>query len=516
MAEPRVGEESVTSAIYRIKGQRSKWRYPDNRLTPEFCEILRDVNISERGVASSRPGYILYNSTSLPSGETVVGLFDLKFANGDVKRVVITPTKIYTDTGSARVDITGSNLSGGNDNRIHAVFIKDQLVFSNSVNTIRVWNGNDTSPTTTSNLTTVPWTKVKGLFLHKNLMLVWGPTEGGTFYPTRLRWCDIERTVFTVDINNWPDTNRYEVYDGGTPIIACVDAWGLALVFKSDGLYQGEIFYDAIGHLDFRLGKPMRGFSPIADKSFIARPDFVFGIAQEGAFIIRPDLSFELITLDDSDDWFGLNQDRLQYAQSFVSERNHQIRTLVSSSGNSFGHDRILVWDWDTGDLWFDRPSDVLNYGEKLLINGEEFHWLGSSIGNLYQGNKATYLDDAGTGYSWRIKMTPNDLGLPGKQKHVLNIRTLHRKRIGQQNVALTVHIDQGKTSNESGILTIASDAKWNTGRKWNSGETWGGSEARETDFFIDRICETITPEWTGQGPSGIEGYIVDFIMLEE
>jgi len=515
MAEPRVGEESVTSQIFRVRGQRSRWRYPDQNLTPENCEILRDVNLSERGVANSRPGYIAYSPDQLSGGEAVVGLFDLTFSGDSNKRVVITPTKVYTDTGSARVNITGTALSGGADNKIHGVFIKDQFVFSNSVNTVRKWNGNDSTPTNTSDLTTVPWTKVDGLFLHKNLLMIWGPTESSTKYNTRIRWCDINRQTYAVDINTWPDTNRYEIYDGGTPIVGCVDNWGLALIFKSDGLYQGEIFYDPIGHIDFRLGKPIRGFSPIASKSLIARPEFVFGVAQEGLFIIRPDLSFTLVSSDDSTEWFNLNQDRLQYAQSFVSERDHQVRTIISSSGNTNNQDIVLVWDWDTGDIWIDRPSHKLNYAEKLLVSGEEFHWTGSSTGYLYQGNKITYLDDAGTGYNWRIKMSPNDLGLPGMQKHILNVRTFHRRRVGQQDISFTVHIDQGREPSVNGTLAVAQTSKWNAGRKWSTGESWPGASARVTDFFVDRMCETMAPEWVGQGPSGIEGYIVEYIPLE-
>ena len=106
----RVTDEVTSSQIFRIRGQMSRWKYPDpyNRLTPEHCEILTNVNISERGIAESRNGYVKYNNATLTGGETVVGLWQGKFSNGETKQVVVTPTKVYSDpggTGSTRVDI---------------------------------------------------------------------------------------------------------------------------------------------------------------------------------------------------------------------------------------------------------------------------------------------------------------------------------------------------------------------------------------------------------------------------
>lgn len=513
MAEPRVTEAEVaTSPIYRIKGQRSRWRYPDERLTAEHCEILRDVNISERGVVESRNGYTYYNTTQLSGDERATGLYQATFSSGTTTSLVVTSTAVFTDDGTTRADVTGAALSGGNDDRVQFVFLKDKVIINNGVDQVRTYDGAGN----TADLTGMPWTKAKGVMVHKNLLFAWGTTEGGVYYPTRLRWCDINRQTYVVDITKWLDANRYEIYDGGPAIVGAVDNWGKALVFKEDGLYPGEIVYGQTGAYDFNLGEPRRGFSPVSKMSIVARPEFVFGAAREGAFVILPDMSVRVVTLDDSEEWLGLSRTRLQYAQAFVRENDHQIRVLVSSSTNTDGHDYVLVYDWEMGDLWIDRPKHRMCVGASLLVSGQELDWLASVGGYVYKGNDSTYKDDAGTAFDWRIKMSPNDLGMPGKGKHVLNIRTLYREKTGYQTVAVRVYIDEGRQGTVSGNIATSEGSTWDDDvATWNSGLLWEGGGAQRFDTFVNRICETITPEWTGNNPAGIEGYIVEYIPLE-
>lgn len=510
----RVAPEATTSRMFRIRGQMSRWVYPDPRLTPEHCEVLRDVNISERGVTQSRYGSTAYNSTALPGGEAAVGLWQGMFG-ANLKQVVVTPDKVYSDDGTTRVDITGSALTGGNDDRIQFDFIKSVLVMNNGVDAPRTWTGDDSSPVNTADLGGIPFTKSVCQMVHKNLLMYLGTTEDGTLYPTRVRWCDINRRNFTIDITSWLDANRYEIYDGGPAIIGAVDNWGTALVFKEDGVYPGEIFYDQLGFYDFRLAQPQRGFSPVAKHSIIARPEFVFGVAKEGIFVLRPDMSFEIVNTDDSEEWFNLNQSRLQYAQSWVREKDHQVRTLVSSSSNSSGHNYELVWDWQTGDLWIDRIAQTLSTARSIRISDVEYDWLGALNGMLYKSNDSTVNTDAGTAYTWRIKTAPNDLGLPGRSKHVLNIRTWYRKRTGASTSSFKVFIDEGRGSTESGQLTLDPALQWNTGLKWNDVNKWPGANLQRVDFFVNRIADTVAVEWTDSNPASLVGYQVEYLPLE-
>lgn len=74
--------------------------------------------------------------------------------------------------------------------------------------------------------------------------------------------------MFSPDINNFIENNRYELYEDGPAIVGAVDNFGRVLVFKRDGLYAGIIEYD-VGFIEFRLleQQTVRGFSPIAKSS---------------------------------------------------------------------------------------------------------------------------------------------------------------------------------------------------------------------------------------------------------
>ena len=513
MSGIRVVPEATTSPLYRVKGQRSRWHYPDSRLTPEHCEILRDVNISERGVAESRYGYAAYNATQLPGGEIGVGLWQGEFADGSTRQVVVTPTAVYSDDGTTRTTITGTALTGGAEDRIRFAFTKDQLILNNAVDAPRTWSGSLVA--NTAALTGIPFTKCTDMMVHQNLLMAVGTTESSILQPTRIRWCDINRETYVVDITTWRSTNRYEIYDGGPAIVGCVDNWGKALIFKKDGMYPGSIVYGVVGSYDFQLDKPLRGFSPIAKHSLVARPEFVFGIAREGAFVVRPDMTFELINLDDTTDWFATNQSRLLYAQACIREKDHQVRTLMSSANNSSGHNRVLVWDWETGDVWWDRPTVAMNFAQRVVVSNAELDWFVSTTGYLYQGNKSTYTSDAGAGIPWQIRMSPNDLGLPGKAKHIISLRTYYKKRTGGQTVVVSAHLDEGRSRRVASTLTMGAGDTWNPSFKWNSGHSWSQEDARVGDTYVNRIAETIAPEWTSSNPAGIIGYQVEFVPLE-
>ena len=111
--------------------------------------------------------------------------------------------------------------------------------------------------------------------------------------------------------------------------------------------------------------------------------------------------------------------------------------------------------------------------------------------------------------------MRPNDLGLPGRSKHILNIVTLYRRRIGQQKVTFRANINEGRESSYEEEVTLGLGEKYNTGVEYNKGKKWPGTGALRADVFVNRVCETISPEWFSTSPTSIEGYIVEYIPLD-
>ena len=153
----RVTDEAVvTTPMFRVRGQVSRWNYPHTRLTPEHCEILQDVNISEEGVAQSRYGTAKYNTAQVTGGATPTGLYQVKFANGTEENIVTTPEKILVNSGgSAWTDKTGSDMTGTADNHLQFGFIKDKVILNNKVDPPR----SKAVGANTANISGVPFTK---------------------------------------------------------------------------------------------------------------------------------------------------------------------------------------------------------------------------------------------------------------------------------------------------------------------------------------------------------------------
>ena len=133
MPAPHIAPGVTTSRSYTIKGQRSRWLYPHERLDPESTQTLTNINLSERGAAEVRKGYTTYNSTQLSGGEAVTGRIQANWKGTGLKQLVVTPTKVYIDDGTTRTNVTGSLslTAGGNEDRIRLAFIRDKVVATN-------------------------------------------------------------------------------------------------------------------------------------------------------------------------------------------------------------------------------------------------------------------------------------------------------------------------------------------------------------------------------------------------
>ena len=517
MPAPHIAPGVTTSRSYTIKGQRSRWLYPHERLDPESTQTLTNINLSERGAAEVRKGYTTYNSTQLSGGEAVTGLIQANWKGTGLKQLVVTPTKVYIDDGTTRTNVTGSLslTAGGNEDRIRWAFIRDKVVATNGKD--ETWTKDGTfggSPSNAAALTGMPWTTCEDLIEHQGLLVAFAPTESGTKYPTRLRWSDINSRTWVPDITSWPDDNRYELYEGSAAIVGAVDNFGLVMCFKEDGLYPGKIGSQGkLGFLEFVPSTPIRGFSPIEKHSIIARPEFVFGVAREGAFIIDRELNVHIITLDIMDEWKALNETRLKYAMSFIREEDHQIRTILSGTGNSTEHDLVLVYDWETQDVWFDKPVDAMNACARLVVDDVEYDWLGDASGFIYRGNTGT--TDNGDGFAWEIRTAPNDLGAPGRTKTIHYVRTIMAAQDGQQSIDMSVFRDQGALEPRRKTIKLFTGNTFNSGKTYNRGTKYPAAANSIDRFFVNRSAETIDIRWKGNAPASIRGYQVEFVVEE-
>jgi hypothetical protein len=504
----------VTTPMFRVNGQKSRWRYPDPRMNPEDSILLTNVNLTERGTAQTRFGYTTFAATALAGAEPVVGFKQVNFPAHGLQQLVISPTKVYTDNGTTRKDISNVTFTGTINDYAQIVHLQNKAVINNGVDQIELWAGDFTSGTATVTLTGMPWSQADIIVGHRGALFVLATTESAVRHPTRIRWSDINRSTFEIDLTVWPTNNRTEIYEGGPPIVGAVDAWDKLWIFTESGVHTGQLVND-VGRLEFDFQDHFPGFSPIGRHSFVARPEFVFGASREGAFVFRRDGSFEIITENISDEWRTLNLGRLQYAQARIREKDHQVRLRVSSAANTVGHDKELVWDWVTGDVWFDTLTTVMNYCERVIVSNAELDFLGSAVGDLFKGNISTQFTDNGTQFPWRIKMQANDLGAPGKTKDIQFIRTYIRSKPSNQSIALSVQMDQGQAISRTTTLTGGSALVYNDGSLYNAALDYPGGTNERLDFWVNRQAKTFAPEWSGIDPVDIGGYDVVYRIIE-
>jgi len=524
MPLPQIEPNLVTSPqTYRIRGQ-SSLIYPDQRLTPEHCITLSNINIGENNLATTRSGYSEYNTAQITEtavAKALTGLFQFPF-KAATRQVEMAGTKIYADDGTTRTDLTGTAQTLGAENRYRAVFMQNKMIATNATDVPVTWDGT-VAATQITDFTGTPFTKCEDFVVHKNVLVALNTTEGGTKMTTRARWCDVDGENFTVDVSNWPSGNRYEIYHDGAPIIGGCDFNGILLIFKQDGMYPAQINAD-FGRLEMVILEQQakeglirgvqRGFEPLAKHSIISHPDFAWVIARDGAYVVGPDLSLtNVIRPHLQSDWDALSKSRLQYAVSYIRQKDHQVRTLLSSTNNTSGHDKILVYDWETGDAWFDELADAPNYAASWIVNNTEYDMFGTTDGYVFTGNNGTMDND--TLINWEIKQAPNDLTLNNITKTVVKADVIYRSLAGQRNISYEFIIDQGRETSVIGTLDIAINLKWNTGLKWNSGLKWPGGTQSIKTVFINRNCTTIQPRLYGNARASIVGVSYHLVPLE-
>ena len=239
-------------------------------------------------------------------------------------------------------------------------------------------------------------------------------------------------------------------------------------------------------------------------------------MARDGAYVVGPDLQPRNISLPIQNEWFNdLNQGRIQYAVSWVRQRDKQVRTLLSSDVSNAGFDRVMVWDWDTDDVWIDELPIAMNYGDSWILANTEYDMLGSVNSFTFQANDSRKTSDNGTNINWLAKSAPNDLGLPGREKNIIKVDTIYRPRPSQKNISFSLIRDQGNDLPVIDTLDIEIDQTWNSGLKWNSGLVYPGGTEDVTTTFINRNAQTVQAQYSGDVDVELIGYRVHFELTE-
>jgi hypothetical protein len=511
MAQPLNKTSLEKSPIYRLRGLKDRLVYPHPELSPENCIVISNINFSEKNLAASRHGYEKYNTTVIPSSEPMMGFIEESFASYGAKRLFCTPDKIYTDDGSTRSDITSSvSLSGSNDEYFTLDFVQDTIVGTNGKDNCFKWAGTGNAAAFTFASDSTAFTTAEQLIEHNNALVVLAPTISSSKKLTRIIWSDVNTKDFTGDITRYPSNSRYEIGgENSAPIIGGVDNWGKLWIAKTDGIYPGRLEYNS-GYIEYvpdeEVGN-LRGFHPVSKTSMVARPEFIFGIAREGGYVITPEGKFSIVTKDiDFQDTFNMN--RLQYAVSSIREKEHQVRVLMSSSANTTGHDLILSWDWENGDISIDKHETTkLSYISHYFDSGIEYDLLGGySSGYMYKSNTGT--DDDGTAIQWEIETAPNDLGFPGVEKTIHNVVLFYRDvGDGPQSITLQLIRDEGIRGSRTKFMQLGTDLQYDEGHQYDTALRYPGGGNDRKMWGCNRTALTAGFRITGSSTVSLVGY---------
>ena len=523
MPPSRPTRTAQTSRIFRIRGQKSLY-YPNERLGPEDCTLLENVRKTAQQGTGRRLGYTKFNSSQMSESSTAkpaVGMVQHNFIAGR-QIVVVSGTKIYavaTNGASSKKDIVGSlTLTDSANNFYRFAVIDDKIFATNDVDETWYWAGDYATPTAAVALTGMQWTTCRELVTHRNLLVALNTYESGVRRSTRIRWCDVDKyTLTNINVASWPSNHVYDLYEDGPAIVAAADAYGYLIVLKEDGVYPFRLEYqNGLIYMNVLEENVRRGFEPIAKCSVRTHPAFgVWVIARDGAYVIDSGFNFRLVTRGVQDTWNDLNHSRLQYAVSWVRSREHQVVTLLSDSGNTSGHDRIMVWDWLEDEVWFDDPAVNMNYGiEYVQVSDSDlFDLMGDVNGYIQKGNTGN--TDDSTDIRYTVHMAPNDLGYPGRLKTFVTLKTILVREAGVKSVDLTVDIDEGETDTRQGSLSVGSSLSYDSGLQYDSGLEYPGGTTEVAEFFVNRLGNTISPRWQGTSAVNFVGYQIKYQVEE-
>ena len=164
--------------------------------------------------------------------------------------------------------------------------------------------------------------------------------------------------------------------------------------------------------------------------------------------------------------------------------------------------------------MFFDEPKDAINIATSFRVSSVEFDFLGTTDGYVMQGNNGS--QDNGNDINWTIKYTPNDLGMAGKSKDFKFIKIHYRNSAGSQSILMTLILDEGKSASRTNSFTFGQAQTWDSGLKWDDGLKWPSSDNSVDSFFINRVAETVSAQFTGSDSFQLTGIQFEFNALEQ
>lgn len=141
----------------------------------------------------------------------------------------------YNTTTGAWDNITGADFTGSDTDFFSTTTAEDQLIITNGVDNVRVYNDAGNTADMVASSGNVP--KAKFIEYNKGYLMMAYTTKVGTTYPTGVDWSD------TGDITDWGSGNcgSSQLYHDPLPIRGMKNLNEFTMVYKKNSIYAGRL-----------------------------------------------------------------------------------------------------------------------------------------------------------------------------------------------------------------------------------------------------------------------------------
>lgn len=417
-----------------------------------------------------------------------------------------------SQTTSGKAVVKAAVLTGTDANQVDDEVIPsdDWYVFTNNVDNVKRYDG--TTVEDIPNLPSSGNTKCKTVGLFVNHLVLGATTEGGTFFPQRVRRAD------TGDATNWTTGNAgFEDLFGSADEIRKISKIGpYFAVYREKSIYRGEFIGSA--ELLFKFEEAVSGVGVISTNCMIDidGQHYVFG----NEMLFRYDGGFRVTPLSTKINEFlhGIATGEIDNSigdMSFVvgAEEIREVWFLYGVSGDSFPS-KIIRYRIDD-ESWFPRTlTTEMTAGAKFSATGSTTRWtdltgdwtqlVGSwaSLGSGDSGNELLmlvgaspnqvytydFLAAADNGTAIPYEFQTKDFYSPHKEFSIDRVDFLGKGT----SVTLEYSLDEGATWTALGTVSP------------------GASYSRQT-VWKQFVVERVRFRWTGSSGFGLGWFGVKF-----
>ena len=361
----------------------------DDKSSPTIVEDgrasdLQNVNFSTTFAVSKRHGYDLVNDSLLDIPDVdfppIEGIYYNKFSNGTERVFAISGSMLYWDNSNTWTQIpTGAvSITSGQNNQFVFTTALDNVIATNNVNPLFKINS---TPGVSNLLFTglsASVTKANCVSWFRNYLIVANTTEGGTAYPTRIRWSNVG-TVETWGDNNYIDISAL----GGQQIEGLTILYDSLYVFLTNSIWKVSLVG---GDEVFVVSEVDRSNGCIAKNSI---QNIELSNGQKGVAFLSKDKTINFFngvntaTLSTiiSTTMNGLSATRLPYC---VSAYDGTDCYWSVSNGSSSTNNLILDFNTDI-DEWTKHTRIPANAMARVLDSSLEYVYFGNYKSGVFQ-----------------------------------------------------------------------------------------------------------------------------------